>query len=138
MNRAGLCGGVSVARPGSHVAVVGGARTQASVVPCSFGRLGRRQVSAMSATASDEDKIIKKLKGTVVSTKMDKTAVVRVTRTVAHPKYGKRMKKTKKFYAHDEDNACNEGDVVIVEAARPSSKTKRWTLKEIVEPAVSK
>ena len=74
----------------------------------------------------------------VISTKMDKTVVVRVTRTYPHPKYGKRMQKTKNFYAHDEENACNEGDIVVVEASRPMSRLKRWTLKEIVETAVEK
>ena len=69
---------------------------------------------------------------------MDKTVVVRVTRTYPHPKYGKRMQKTKNFYAHDEENACNEGDIVVVEASRPMSRLKRWTLKEIVETAVEK
>ena len=92
----------------------------------------------MSATATDDEKIVKKLKGKVISTKMDKTVVVRVTRTVAHPKYGKRFKKTKNFYAHDEEEACNEGDIVVVEASRPLSKTKKWALKEIVEVAKAK
>ena len=64
---------------------------------------------------------------------MDKTVVVRVTRTVAHPKYGKRFQKSKNFYAHDEENACSEGDIVVFEASRPLSKLKRWTVKEIVE-----
>ena len=97
-----------------------------------------RHVCAMSATATDDEKIVKKLKGKVISTKMDKTVVVRVTRTVAHPKYGKRFKKTKNFYAHDEEEACNEGDIVVVEAFRPLSKTKKWALKEIVEVAKAK
>ncbi len=66
---------------------------------------------------------------------MDKTLVVRVTRTVAHPKYGKRFQKTKNFYAHDEDNKAKEGDIVVVEAMRPMSKTKRWNLLSIVEEA---
>ena len=90
---------------------------------------------ALSASAPEQETIVKKLKGKVISTKMDKTLVVRVTRTVAHPKYGKRMKKTKNFYAHDEENTASEGDIVVVEASRPMSKTKRWKLKEVVEQA---
>lgn len=74
----------------------------------------------------------------VVSAKMDKTVVVRVTRQFAHPKYGKRIQKNKKFYAHDEENECKEGDIVIVEADTPKSKLKRWKLKEVVEKAVVK
>ena len=64
---------------------------------------------------------------------MDKTVVVRVSRTYPHPKYGKRMTKSKNFYAHDENNECNEGDIVVVENSRPLSKLKRFTVKDIVE-----
>jgi small subunit ribosomal protein S17 len=73
--------------------------------------------------------------GTVVSSKMDKTAVVAVERKVAHPFYGKQQTRTKKYYAQDEDNAAREGDVVKIVETRPISKTKRWRIVEIVEKA---
>jgi small subunit ribosomal protein S17 len=73
--------------------------------------------------------------GTVVSTKMDKTAIVAVARRVAHPLYGKQVARTKKYYAHDEENAAREGDVVRIVETRPLSKLKRWRLVEIVEKA---
>ena len=66
---------------------------------------------------------------------MDKTVVVAVERKVQHPIYGKFLKKTTKFHAHDEKNECNIGDVVRIMESRPLSKTKRWRLVEIVEKA---
>jgi small subunit ribosomal protein S17 len=66
------------------------------------------------------------LKGEVVSTKMDKTLVIRVDRTVMHPKYGKRYVQSKKYHVHDEHNAHQVGDSVQFQASRPYSKTKRW------------
>ncbi|MBI4435048.1 30S ribosomal protein S17 [Candidatus Uhrbacteria bacterium] len=66
------------------------------------------------------------LKGEVVSTKMDKTLVVRVERTVVHPKYGKRYVQNKKYHVHDEHNSHQVGDRVEFQASRPYSKTKRW------------
>lgn len=66
--------------------------------------------------------------GTVVSNKMDKTIVVSVDTYKSHPKYHKKYKVTKKFYAHDENNTCNIGDVVTINESRPLSKQKRWTL----------
>jgi len=71
--------------------------------------------------------------GIVVSNKMDKTIVVAVERKQRHPKYGKFIKQTKKFYAHDEKNECNEGDIVKIMETRPFSRTKRWRLVEIIE-----
>ncbi|EHO41745.1 30S ribosomal protein S17 [Caldithrix abyssi] len=71
--------------------------------------------------------------GTVVSNKMDKTITVAVERRFRHPIYGKFVKKTTKFKAHDEKNECSEGDVVKIMETRPFSKTKRWRLVEIVE-----
>ncbi len=71
--------------------------------------------------------------GTVVSNKMDKTITVAVERRFRHPIYGKFVKKTVKFKAHDEKNECNEGDVVKIMETRPLSRTKRWRLVEIVE-----
>jgi len=66
--------------------------------------------------------------GTVVSTKMDKTIVVSTDTYKNHPKYHKRYKVTKKFYAHDEANTVKEGDRVTISETRPLSKLKRWTL----------
>ena len=73
--------------------------------------------------------------GTVVSSKMDKTAVVAVERKVAHPVYGKQVVRTKKYYAHDADGQAHAGDVVRIVETRPLSKTKRWRVVEVVERA---
>jgi small subunit ribosomal protein S17 len=73
--------------------------------------------------------------GVVSSNKMDKTVVVAVERKVQHPIYGKFLKKTTRFHAHDEKNECSIGDVVRIMESRPLSKTKRWRLVEIVEKA---
>jgi small subunit ribosomal protein S17 len=71
--------------------------------------------------------------GVVSSNKMDKTVTVAVERKVKHPIYGKFVKKTTKFHAHDEKNECSIGDVVKIMETRPLSKTKRWRLVEVVE-----
>jgi small subunit ribosomal protein S17 len=71
--------------------------------------------------------------GTVTSNKMDKTITVAVERKVKHPIYGKFIKKTTRFHAHDEKNEASIGDVVRISETRPLSKTKRWSLVEIVE-----
>ena len=73
--------------------------------------------------------------GVVVSDKMDKTVVVAVERKEKHPLYGKFVKKTTKFVAHDEKNECGMGDTVRIMETRPLSKTKNWRLVEIVEKA---
>lgn len=73
--------------------------------------------------------------GIVTSDKMDKTITVSVERKVKHPLYGKFVKKTKKFHAHDEDNQCGLGDTVRIMETRPLSKSKRWRLVEIIEKA---
>ncbi len=73
--------------------------------------------------------------GRVVSDKMDKTIAVIVERKVAHPIYGKFMKKNTKFLAHDENNDCGIGDLVQIMETRPLSKRKRWRLLKIVERA---
>jgi small subunit ribosomal protein S17 len=73
--------------------------------------------------------------GVVTSDKMEKSIVVSVERKVKHPKYGKFVKKTTKFVAHDENNDCNEGDTVKIMETRPLSKNKNWRLVEIVERA---
>ncbi|MCD6366379.1 MAG: 30S ribosomal protein S17 [Bacteroidales bacterium] len=71
--------------------------------------------------------------GIVVSNKMDKTAIVVVQQKKKHPKYGKFVKKTTKFYAHDEKNDCSIGDLVQIQETRPLSKTKRWRFVQIIE-----
>ena len=73
--------------------------------------------------------------GTVKSNKMDKTISVLVERIVKHPLYGKFMRRSTKLLAHDETNECNEGDIVVIEASRPSSKNKSWRLQRIVSKA---
>ncbi len=73
--------------------------------------------------------------GRVVSDKMDKTAVIAVETFISHPLYGKKMKKTTKFKAHDENNECGIGDTVKIMETRPLSKDKRWRLVEIIQKA---
>lgn len=85
--------------------------------------------------AAAEQKNRKQRIGVVVSNKMDKTITVAVERRLRHPIYGKFVKKTKKFTAHDENNECNEGDTVRITESRPLSRKKRWRLVEIVERA---
>lgn len=72
------------------------------------------------------------LTGTVVSNKMDKTVTVLVERKVKHPVLGKVVRVSKKYHAHDENNACTEGQVVTIEESRPLSKTKSWRVVEAV------
>ncbi len=73
--------------------------------------------------------------GRVVSDKMQKTVVVAIERLVEHPLYGKRMKQTTRFHAHDQDNECREGDVVEIMETRPLSKSKRWRVTRVLERA---
>ena len=73
--------------------------------------------------------------GVVVSNKMEKSIVVLVERKVKHPKYGKFVKKSTKFMAHDQNNECNIGDTVRIMETRPLSKNKCWRLVEIIERA---
>jgi small subunit ribosomal protein S17 len=75
------------------------------------------------------------LKGTVISTKMDKTVVVRIERKKRHPLYQKVVKMAKKYHAHDEKEIATRGDFISIIATRPLSKTKRWRVKEIIEKA---
>jgi small subunit ribosomal protein S17 len=81
----------------------------------------------------EERNLRKEKTGVVVSNKMDKTIIVQVERRVKHPKYGKFVKKTSKFSAHDDKNDCNIGDSVRISETRPLSKTKCWRLVEITE-----
>jgi small subunit ribosomal protein S17 len=71
--------------------------------------------------------------GKVVSNKMQKTIVVEVDRKVKHPLYGKYMKRSSKMYAHDNENTCKIGDLVLIKQSRPLSKTKNWVLVEVLE-----
>ncbi len=73
--------------------------------------------------------------GVVVSNKMDKTVVVRVTRHAEHPLYGKRIIRAKKYVAHDAENVCRMGDQIRIRETRPLSRTKRWELVEIIQRA---
>jgi len=73
--------------------------------------------------------------GRVVSNKADKTVTVKLERQVKHPLYGKYIKRSSKVHAHDEENSCNEGDLVKITQCRPMSKNKSWRVMEIVERA---
>ncbi len=75
------------------------------------------------------------LQGRVVSDKMDKSITVVVERRVKHPIYGKFVRRSTKVHAHDENNECHVGDVVVVEQCRPISKTKKWRFIKLVERA---
>ena len=74
--------------------------------------------------------------GRVVSDKMEKTVVVSVDYVRRHPLYHKRITRTSKFFAHDENNLCKPGDIVRIEETRPLSKRKRWIVREITQRAV--
>lgn len=83
-----------------------------------------------------EERARRKVKiGYVVSDKMDKTVVVKIEDFIRHPLYGKRVKRTKKFKAHDELNTCGIGDKVKIMETRPLSRDKRWRLVEVMEKA---
>ncbi|HRZ77741.1 MAG TPA: 30S ribosomal protein S17 [Bacteroidales bacterium] len=82
-----------------------------------------------------ERKLRKERIGLVVSNKMEKSIVVMVERKVKHPKYGKIIKLSSRFMAHDEKNECNIGDTVRISETRPLSKNKCWRLVEIIERA---
>lgn len=83
----------------------------------------------------NERKLRKERTGIVVSNKMDRSIVVAVERKVKHPKYGKFIKKTTKFMAHDESNASGPGDLVKIMETKPISKNKCWRLVEVLEKA---
>jgi small subunit ribosomal protein S17 len=84
---------------------------------------------------SEQQSSNRTLQGRVVSNKMDKTITVLVERQVQHPIYGKFIRRSTKVHAHDENNACGPGDMVVVEQCRPLSKTKTWRLVRVVERA---
>lgn len=83
----------------------------------------------------EKSKTVRSLTGKVVSDKMDKTVTVLVERRAKHPLYGKVIRLSKKYHAHDEENACHEGDTVVIEESRPLSKTKSWTVVRVLEQA---
>lgn len=101
-------------------------RTQAftSVRPAAFSRRGALDVRAVQA-----------VKGTVVSTKMNKTVIVEVERLAMDPVYQKRKKVTKRYMAHDESGSINVGDFVRLDGSRPLSKTKRFAVAEVLRKA---
>ena len=78
-----------------------------------------------------ETELARSASGTVVSNRMDKTITVIVERRIKHPLYGKYIKRSKKIHAHDEENQCQEGDLVTIEETQPISKTKSWKLSSI-------
>lgn len=82
-------------------------------------------------------KVVRTLSGRVVSDKMDKTVTVLVERKVKHPLIGKVIRRSNKFHAHDENNECKIGDLVVIEESRPISKSKTWKVSKIVEKARS-
>ena len=85
--------------------------------------------------ATTEQKVLRTKIGRVVSDKMDKSITVLVERRVQHPLYGKYMRKSTKFHAHDENNECGIGDTVSIAECRPISKTKTWKLVSVIEKA---
>lgn len=91
----------------------------------------------MGSEVNQSEKLVRTLSGRVVSDKMDKTVTVLVERKVKHPLIGKVVRRSKKFHAHDENNECHEGDLVVIEESRPLSKTKAWRVSRIVEKAAT-
>ena len=90
----------------------------------------------MSEETKSAERNLRKIRtGVVRSNKMDKTITVTVERRVKHPIYGKFVKKTTSFHAHDEKNECTIGDIVKIMETRPLSKSKRWRLVEVIEKA---
>ncbi len=90
---------------------------------------------AEQETTQTAQKIVRALTGRVVSDKMNKTVTVLVERRVKHPIYGKVIRLSKKYHAHDEANECHEGDLVVIEECRPISRTKAWKVTRLVEKA---
>ena len=84
---------------------------------------------------SDEKKLTRSATGRVVSNKMEKTATVLVERQIQHALYGKFIKRSKKYHAHDEENRCQPGDLVTIEECRPVSRSKRWRVVKVLEQA---
>lgn len=94
-------------------------------------------MSQTDAQKTDEGRgLSKSREGIVVSNKMDKTVTVAITRQVKHQQYGKYIKKTSKYFAHDERNECQVGDVVRIVETRPLSRMKRWRVQAILSKGV--
>ncbi len=85
---------------------------------------------------SAEAKVVRTLIGRVVSDKMDKTVTVLVERQVKHPLYGKIVRKSNKYHAHDENNEFHTGDTVEICESRPLSRTKTWTVSKLIQKAI--
>jgi small subunit ribosomal protein S17 len=98
---------------------------------------GGQPANAASPKTGTAKKSSKTLTGKVVSSKMQKTITVAVERYVPHPEYGKYQRRTTKFFAHDENSECREGDIVAIEECRPLSRHKSWRLVRIVSRATS-
>lgn len=86
-------------------------------------------------TEQQTSQVVRALTGTVVSDKMDKTVTVLVERKVKHPVYGKIIRLSKKYHAHDSNNEFHTGDIVVIEECRPLSKTKAWKVTRLLEKA---
>jgi small subunit ribosomal protein S17 len=84
---------------------------------------------------TDTNKASRNVSGRVVSSRMNKSITVLVERRVMHPLYHKFVRRSSKIHAHDENNECGEGDLVLIEECRPISKTKSWRLVKVVEKA---
>jgi len=89
----------------------------------------------MDANAKTLPKRVRSLVGIVVSDRRNKTITVLIERQVKHPKYGKYIKRSKKYHVHDQDNTYREGDWVEIQESRPVSKTKSWIASRLVRPA---
>lgn len=89
----------------------------------------------MTAQVEEQTSVQRTVQGSVVSSKMDKSITVLIERQVKHPLYKKFIRRSTKLHAHDEQNQCNEGDLVIIEECRPLSKTKSWRLVQVVSKA---
>lgn len=96
--------------------------------------MSEQQVQS-ATTGQGADKTVRLLTGKVVSNKMEKTITVAVERLVKHPTYGKYVRRTTKLLAHDEQNECQEGDVVEIQECRPLSRRKAWRLARVVTRA---
>ncbi len=92
-------------------------------------------MTAQTESSQDKVSVQRAVQGNVVSSKMDKSITVLIERQVKHPLYKKFIRRSTKLHAHDEQNECNEGDIVIIEECRPLSKTKSWRLVKVVTKA---
>ena len=93
-------------------------------------------MSAQEENPKEQRGLLRVREGIVVGNKMDKTVLVAVTRLVKHAQYGKYIRRTRKYIAHDESNDCKVGDTVRIAGCRPLSKRKHWRVQEVVSRAV--